>query len=409
MKKHSVKTFLGICILLSLVLSCAVVTSAGEVVEIEFWHRWTGGHNEQLQQIIDDFNAQNPSIRVKNVPSPGEYLPLLQRILTKLAAGEAPPDMVATGYFLMDYTANTFGAVNLGRLPGCEEIFDRYIPATLEICQVDGKQCGVPLALSNQVLYYNPEIFEAAGLDPEKPPKTWDELYEYAKIIKDKTDKYALYIQNPDTWMMAALIESNGGRMKVDGRAAFNGPEAVEVMEMWARFYREGLIPQISYNEAVRAFQAGQIAMHPSSIMGLVNYRETSPWLRVSELPSFGSKPKRQTSGGAGVVILSREAKRQDAAWEFIKYLSTVEAMETWVKTGYLSPLKADVPLYDDRQIPAYEQLGNMIPWVNWPGPFGLEMDQLIMDWRDKILFGQVGVEEGLNKAVEQVNSKLRY
>jgi len=388
------------------------VLSAQAPIEIEVWHRWGGEHERIFNELIEAFNATHPGIKVTGVGIPGEYVDLVERLFARLAARQAPPDVLATGHFLLSYTTRTFSALNLDFFAADEiaEIEARFAnSALLDIGRVDGALYGIPFTISNQVLYYNPDIFRQAGLDPNKPPSTWEEVREYAVKIKQNTSAAPLYIATPDTWLMAALIESNGGRMMVDGKAAFNSPEAVEAMEMWRGFYADGLIPQISTEEAERVFQAGGMGMYAQSIMRLGPFSVTAPWLQVAPLPSFGDKPKRLPAGGSSLVILSRDRAKAQAAWEFLKFTTTPEAMAIWVKTGYLNPLKADVPLADPRQKPAMDQLDLAVPWVDWGGPLGLEIEKVVMDYRDKILYGVLGVKEGLDQAVREVNSLLIF
>lgn len=398
-------------LLLALLVGSGIV-SAQAPIEIEVWHRWGGEHEKIFNELVEDFNQRHPGIKVTGVSIPGEYVDLVERIFARLAARQAPPDVLATGHFLLSYTTRTFSALNLDFFAADElaEIEERFAnPALLDIGRVDGALYGIPFTISNQVLYYNPEIFEQAGLDPNKPPRTWDEVREYAQAIKDKTDAAPLYIATPDTWLMAALIESNGGRMMVDGKAAFNSPEAVEAMTMWRQFYVDGLIPQVSQEEAERAFQGGGMGMYAQSIMRLGPFSVTSPWMKVAPLPSFGDKTKRLPAGGASLVVLSRDRAKAQAAWEFLKYTTTPEAMSIWVKTGYLNPLKAEVPVADPRQQPALDQLEFAVPWVDWGGPLGLEIEKMVMDARDRILHGAVGVQEGLDQAVREVNNLLIF
>ena len=92
---------------------------------------------------------------------------------------------------------------------------DNFLPNVLALAQTDdGKQIGVPYSISVPVLYYNPEIFKAAGLDPANPPKTWDEVKAAAKQIKDNTGNMGFFMQEyADNWTQQAIIESNGGSM----------------------------------------------------------------------------------------------------------------------------------------------------------------------------------------------------
>lgn len=387
--------------------------SAQDVVEIELWHRWGGEHLRIFNQVVADFNESHPHIQLTGVSVPGEYSDLVQRIFARLAANQSPPDILATGHYLLSYTATTFDAVSLEILAGdqLEEVTNRFAnPDMMAIGQIDGEQYGIPFCISNQVLFYNPEIFAEAGLDPEQPPRTWDEVREYAIQIKENTSHHSLFIVIPDTWMMSALIESNGAPMKgEDGKAAFNTPEAVETMTMWRGFYEDGFIPQVSNEESERAFLGGNIGMYAQSVMRLSPYYSASPWLGVAELPSFGDKTKQLPAGGSSLVVLSRDNAKATAAWEFLDYIMSPEAMTVWVETGYVNPLAVELPLVNPLQQVAVDQLQYAVPWVDWGGPNGLEIEQVIADARDKILYGQVGVQQGLDDAVKRVDELLVF
>jgi sn-glycerol 3-phosphate transport system substrate-binding protein len=378
--------------------------------EIEVWHRWSGPHQEVFDEMVAAFNAQSEGVTVKAVSIPGEYAKMVSKAQAQAAAGQAPPAIFATGYFLMDYTIRTFGGADIAKIGGAraKDVFSRFEPSLLDLGKYNGTQYGLPLAISIQTLFYNADIFKEAGLDPDAPPKTWTEVAEYARVIADKTDKAPLFISTPDTWYMQALIESNGGRMLKNGKAAFDSPEAIEVMQKWQDMYEAGLIPKISYQESKRAFQGGEIAIHGISIMNLSSVKESlGDALRVAPMPTFGNKRKRQPTGGAGLVVVAKEEAQQQAAWEFLDFVASREAMDIWIKSGYVSVLKDYQPLNDPRQQAAYDQLQNAIPWTNWPGPRGLEVEGVLNEWRDKILLQGLSPEEGLRNAARQVNEML--
>jgi len=382
-----------------------------QITEIEIWHRWSGAHEKIFLEMVDAFNAGSKTTKIIATAIPGQYADLLSRATAQIAAGNEPPALIASGYYLFEYTVRTFGGADLTKIGGSEaaQVFGKFEPALLGLANYNGIQYGVPLAVSIQTLFYNADIFKAAGLDPEVAPKTWEEVNEFGKIIEAKTGKEALFISTPDSWYMSALLESNGAPMLANDRAAFDSEEGIAVMKMWRQMYVDGLIPQISYAEAQRAFQAGQIAMFGISSMNYGAMGQTmGSALRVVEMPSFGTKPKHQPAGGAGLIVTARNKVDQKAAWEFVKFLTTPQAMDIWVKTGYVSVLKDHKPLTDSRQQAAYDQLPNAIAWTNWPGPRGLEAEGVLAEWRDRILSGQSSAEEGLKKAAAAINALIK-
>lgn len=382
-------------------------------VEIAVWHRWFGKFGGQIAGLLQEFDEKHPDIVVKETAVPGEYIELLQKMAASLAAGEEPPSILIGGYALLNYVSDELDPVVINKENfGAEakEVLDGYLDATRKLAFYDGKQVGLPFALSNPVMYYNADIFKEAGLNPDKPPKTWAEIEEQGRIIKQKTGKYPIFIQNIDNWLDQALIFSNGGRFLTSDqtRVAFNGPEAVEAYEMWAGFVRDGLHPKMTWKEAQASFTGGDIAIQTTTIGFLSRYTQEANFdLRVSHLPTFGNKPMGVPCGGAALHILAKDPRKKQAAWELCKFLTSQEGMSKWVETGYVAPIKAKVPVAKGQEI-AYDQLQNARPWAWWPGgEAGLEIDRIFLDMRTKIIWGEIGVKEGLDKAVDEANALL--
>ncbi len=389
-------------------------TEGSKVVEIAVWHRWFGAFGGIIADLLKEFDEKHPEIVIKETAVPGEYIELLQKMAASLAAGEEPPAVLIGGYALLNYVADELNPVIIDKAnfgAEAEQILGSFYDATRELAVYKGKQVGLPFALSNPVTYYNGDLFKAAGLNPDKPPRTWQEVAVQARAIKKATGKAGVFIQNIDNWLDQALIFSNGGAFLTPDqrRVAFNGPEAVEAYEMWAGFVREGIHPKMTWKEAQASFTGGDIGMQMTTIGFLSRYREESRFdLRVTYLPTFGSKPLGVPCGGAALHILAKDKAKKAAAWELSKYLVSQEGMTKWVKTGYVAPIKAKVPVDLGQEI-SYEQLQNAKPWAWWPGGVvGLEIDRLFLDMRTKIIWGEIGVKEGLDKAVATCNALLK-
>ena len=159
---------------------------AGKKVQIEYWHvaaESFGGAT--VKELVKDFNAKNPGIEVVEKYNPDMYKGLTQNLQAAIASGKNP-DVVQMGYSYLNYAAENFQSVNLvdafAKAGDPKFLQDNFLPNVLELAQTeDGKQVGLPYSLSVPVLYYNPEIFAAAGL--ADAPKSWAQVKEYAKII----------------------------------------------------------------------------------------------------------------------------------------------------------------------------------------------------------------------------------
>ena len=172
----------------------------GKKVQIEYWHvaaESFGGAT--VKELVADFNKTHPNIEVVEKYNPDMYKGLTQNLQAAMASGKNP-DVVQMGYSFLNYAAENFKYTDLNeafKAAGDENFMkDNYLPNVLQLAQTeDGKQIGLPYSVSVPVLFYNPEIFEKAGLDPQNPPKTWEEVSKAAKQIKDKTSNMGFFMQ----------------------------------------------------------------------------------------------------------------------------------------------------------------------------------------------------------------------
>ena len=155
--------------------------------------------------------------------------------------------------------------------------FDKFNPAVIaEGTTSDGKVVAIPTAAYAQALHYNRALFTQAGLDPNKPPTTWDELMTDAKTITAKTGKpgFAAMAKNDNTggWILTTTVYSLGGRM-VDGTgksatATLNNPQTVDALKMYQQMRwtdnSMGTNFSMGWSDINQQFAAGQIGMYIS-------------------------------------------------------------------------------------------------------------------------------------------------
>ena len=133
--------------------------------------------------------------------------------------------------------------------------------------------------------------------------------------------------------------------------------------------------------------------------------------------PTWGDKPRKVCAGGCFLAITAQDPEQIAAAWEFEKYLYSVESMAAWtIGTGYVPPRK-DVAeaenglksflAENELMTPAIEQMDSVSKWTSFPGDAGLVAEQLLLDTRDQILGGEVSAADGLKSAQDQINALL--
>ena len=195
--KKALSLFLTLILLAGVMCAPAL---ADEKQSITVWHRWSGSTEAALLEVIDMFRAANPNIEVNVTAKSGEYFELLQAMIADAAAGNPLPDVFVGGYNLLNYIATELKPTPVEELaPSTEELnafLGRFKDGMMELAQYDGKQTGIPFALSVMPLYCNMDIFAAAGLTEADIPTTWPEAIEVAKVITEKTGKIGMQIHN---------------------------------------------------------------------------------------------------------------------------------------------------------------------------------------------------------------------
>lgn len=403
-------------------------TTNDKVVEIEYWHVASDSFGGQtVRELVDDFNKTHPNIKVTEKFNPDMYKGLTQNLQASLASGQTP-DVVQMGWNFLNYAHENFENEDINKIfakaGDSNFINDTFEPNIARLAQTaEGTQVGVPYSLSVPVLYYNPDIFKAAGLDPNTPPKTWEEVQQYAQQIKNATGTPAFFMQEyADTWTNQALVESNGGTMLIqkDGKwqAGFDTPEAAQGYQVIADMIKAGTGLHATNEEGFQSFTSGKLAMVATTIGKRANFEKSSQFkVMTTTFPAFGSKPVKVPAGGNFLMILSKDEAKQKAAVEFIKYLESAENLTKWdTGTGYLPPRKnmdKEGPykkLIDenDNIKKAMAMLPNVTPWVSFPGQNGLQAEQVLIDARDVILNGSQSATEALHQASLKINELIK-
>ncbi|MBI2945513.1 MAG: ABC transporter substrate-binding protein [Candidatus Wallbacteria bacterium] len=320
----------------------------GRVQPVVFWHSMAGDLGKTMRVIIEKFNALHPQTPVEAVYQ-GGYDLLAQKIRTSVVAGQ-PPVMAQMYEAWTAYLNRDRGqeAILDLRPMLAEPGFDRedVYPVLMEDVTFDGQVLAMPFNKSFPVLYYNRDLFLAAGLDPDRPPATWTEFAEYGRKLTRDTNgdghndiwgwSFAV-----DPWLYLCMVLQNGGTfLSEDGRSAnFDRPPAVEALEYWidACSGPRPFALRSTEFEPQNEYVAGKVAMVLTSS---VSKAFMKPMIRFD----MGMAPIPQGARHASIVAgtnvgIFRKAspEQQRAAWEFIQFFSATENTTFWaIKTNYI-------------------------------------------------------------------------
>jgi len=176
------KKFFSIVLVLTLCLLLAAGTTLAKPVTITFWHAMSGSRLGVLESIIESFNATHPDYEVKPLFT-GSYAETLTKYVAAYPT-KTGPNMVQV-YEVGTQTMTDSEAITpVYQIPGMlGETWDwaQYVIPITHYYSTDGNLWSMPFNSSTAMLYYNKDLFKAAGLDPNKPPTTWKEMEEYGK------------------------------------------------------------------------------------------------------------------------------------------------------------------------------------------------------------------------------------
>ncbi len=299
-----------------------------------------------LTQVVDEmiagFEQENPDISVNAIYA-GNYDDTRVRAISAIQSGEPAQLSVLFSidvYELMEQDL----IVPFDDIVGDDrEWLDSFYPALMANGVVDGKVWGVPFQRSTIVLYYNKDMFREAGLDPDTPPSTWDEMVEAAKALR-KGDRWGVMV--PSTgypyWMFQAFAIQNGIElMSADGTETyFDDPAAVEALEFWKSLSSEhDVMPAgtIEWGTLRQAFVQGQTAMMWHTTGNLTAVRNEANFdFGVAMLPA-NKRLGSPTGGGNFYIFKGATEDEQRAAVELVKYMTSPERAAKWsIATGYV-------------------------------------------------------------------------
>jgi len=375
---------------------------------------------EAMEWARSEFEKMYPGAKI--VPKTFEYPVYRESLLTAVRAGNPPDVSTIDQIWQAEFSANGYVIPLDEYVESTPEISeDLFFKGAWESCIYDGRLYGIPFDVDVwEELYYNKDAFEEAGLDPEKPPETWDELLEYGKALTEEGKRWGLALISGKgeftTCVLDSFIFTNGGDI-VDltskpPKCVLNSPENIETFEFLKEVADTICPPGITNLDefgAVRLFTSGKCAMILVGGWEQDTFKAQAPTMNWGvgyiPVPKKGMKPVG-CFGGWNLVIY-KDAKNKDLAWEWIKFLVRPDVN---YKVASLTPaVKESGKKYLEEYRKGAEIYYNTLMWAK-PRPLIPEYPKIsdiqIEAWH-KIVLGQASVREALNEATEKINKIL--
>lgn len=322
------RLFLGLASVLVLA-ACGNGDTAGsgdsaDKVKIRF-STWDSESSLDAQQaLVDKFNDSQEDIEVLLEGYGGEYD---TKITAGMGAGDAPDVM-----YMWNYPAYSGGLEPLDSYIESEgaDYKENFYETTWNYNSIDDTVYGIPVGFTTHALYYNKDLFDAAGVDYPTNDWTWDDVREASEKISNADENVYGYIMpgKPDPYDFEMYLWSNDTAYASEDGATIDGyvnsPEAVEVLQTFQDMMNDNLA-LASESWGTDEFASQTAAMVVSGAWDIGSFNEAGLNFGTAAIPSFEGQESKSVLSSSGLAI-SADSKNKDAAWEFVKFWTNEEA-----------------------------------------------------------------------------------
>jgi len=430
---NSRKYFLIVLILISCLL-LSTGAALAKPVTVTFWHAMSGSRLKVLESIVESFNATHPEFEVKPLFT-GTYAETLTKYVAAYPTKTGPNivQVYEVGTQTMIDSDAIIPVYQIPEMLGETWDWAQYVIPITNYYSVDGNLWSMPFNSSTAMLYYTKDLFEAAGLDPNKPPTTWKEMEEYGEILMASGLVDHAYSTGWPDWIFEQVLaihdhlyaDNDNGRSGLSQKVLFNDDFGLMIFETWTRLHDKGIyIFGGSEYAPNSAFNAGQIAMFiqsTSSLAGIIKAAQFK--VGTSFYPRFDGYPVGNSIIGGGSLWVTKGQSKEElrGVWEFLKYIGQTDIAIEWHKgTGYFPASGAALKdlldegwfSVDQAYLTAFLQIlsGRRDTAASTGvrlGPF-VAMREVFVSSLEKSLSGQLSPKDALNEAEQKMNLLLK-
>ncbi|QCI99339.1 ABC transporter substrate-binding protein [Agrobacterium larrymoorei] len=404
-RKHSIA--------MTLALTCAAMVgfqAKAEDVKLTLWS--LDRDIQPAPNLIKEFNAQNNGVQIEYRQI--QFDDVVSEAMRAYSTGKAP-DIIAIDNPNHAMFASRGAFLDLTDMIGKSTTIkaENYFPGPLKSATWDGKYYGVPKATNTIALYYNKDLFKAAGLDPESPPKTWDELVETARKLTDpKKNVYGITFSakanEEGTFQFLPWAQMGGASYN-----AINGEGAVRALTIWKQLLTEKLTSPDTLTrsqwDSTATFNAGNAAMAisgPWEIDRMLTDAKFQWGTALLPVPQEGAQ-RSSAMGDYNWAIFS-STKHPEEAFKALEFFASKDS--TMYKDFGQLPARSDIPVPPTGNAEKDAALATFLEQMKYaqprgPSPEWPKISKAIQDAIQAALTGQMEPKAALDQAAEKIKS----
>jgi ABC-type glycerol-3-phosphate transport system substrate-binding protein len=390
-------------------------------IEISFWHS-LGFHIKALvEEMAQEYSKENSEVIINPVFQ-GLFDEMQVKMLAAAVTRQLPDVAQVQVEYLDPYIENGIIEPIEKSIP--QELFNDIPSQLWDLVRRDDSIYAVPFAISTTVFFYNPDAFRRAGLDPDSPPLTWDDMIRIGKRLTRDTngdgevDSYAMMFWANGLYGIMPFFWANGGEFfSQDGsRVEMTSPAMQKTIKMLMDLiFTYKIMPRTWTDwEGGQAFLTGKLAMGAFTSAGISYGEQNLPWpLRVSPMPSVNGK-RYTVLGGSALVNFSSSRKKREYVNDFIAWCVNDEnTTRLHEKTGYVPVRKSALNSLElkafHRENPNYlvpiESLKYARPLPHHPEFY--KMNELIRDMLHRLILDESDITTELERVEKEINALM--
>jgi multiple sugar transport system substrate-binding protein len=378
--------------------------------QLQLWklpHGPADAEEGMARPVLDGFKAAHPNVSVTLTLTPD----WAQKYAAAFAAG-TPPDVAYMTEPLAAYALNKHLLALDPFLAKNAALKNDVQPTLWAFSMVEGKTYGVPWLTNCSLLFYNKTLFQRAGLDPAKPPATWDQLLDAARKLTSAGEGRFGYGVGPADWIENLYwAQQAGGEWLTPDlkKSTINSPQSVAGIEFLVDLVRRHQVATTEMHAP--GFQQDRVAMmthRPPQARAALQARSDFPLGLAPRPKGPAAEPKgRAAYRGVGAASIAAATKAPDQSWALVEHVLQPEGLRAWIKgLGQLSPRKSVAFYADD---PVFKVFEDNTQYA-YPTPPVKAWDEFIAIMRDavaKALRGEVTTKVALDDAARQADLLL--
>jgi sn-glycerol 3-phosphate transport system substrate-binding protein len=385
-----------------------------EKTQVQLLIHFGGKMKDAFQEAVDKFNASQDKAEVSVTwVSHPELWP---KVLASIAAGVPPDSFTYAPTFPADLVVDGHCSPVEDYMTWPDDVFPSFDVL------IDGKRWGIPVEGATKELFYNADLFREVGLDPDKPPKTWEELVEQGLKITDPAKKqFAISLPTQpfsfltDVWLNF-VYQAGGQYLSEDNsKAAFNTDAGLEATTYWVDLFQKYKIAPLEALDGagvIQIYQTGSVGMLMQSSVVAGDASSVPFETRGAEMPMHKQKATAMTPDFFPLMKTGRE----QGTVEWFKFWLEPEQLATWCKglKGALPPRKSaqDHQIFQDflKQEPLAQAAVAGVEY-SFAFPSIVGSDEILTKISESLeasMYGRMEPKEALQQAEAAVNKVLQ-